>query len=100
LRVRSPGGRFFLPNRFKVLSGLGLGPIHNADPRLGSFISAPFRERGFLYAPCHPEFLFRRWRALAARLAAVYIGKPARETLLRCAKDLLFAVDARRHRRI
>src|SRR5215467_4981763 len=44
------------------------------------------------------RYLFRRWRALAARLAAVYIGKPARETLLGCAKALLFAVDTRRHR--
>src|SRR5262249_39749549 len=41
--------------------------------------------------------LFRRGRALAARLAALHIGNPRRETLLGCAKDLLFAVDAHRY---
>jgi hypothetical protein len=33
------------------------------------------------------------WRALAARLGALYIGNARRETLLGCAKDLLFAVE-------
>ena len=79
-----------LDQQLPTLAHQGLGDTLSSTPTLAC--EQQCRGLALQLANRSLRCLLRRWRALAARLAALHIGNPRRETLLGCAKDLLFAV--------